>query len=214
MNAPAAWTALGGQGSAGLGMKIGIIDSGIDQTHPAFQDSSLKAPSGFPICTDGRPEDCSYTNGKVIVARSYVRQIAPGSDPNNPAADSRPDDFSPRDRDGHGTAVASAAAANITTAPGAASGGGPIVITGIAPKAFLGSYKVSGSPNVNDNPPESVLIQAINDAVRDGMDVVNISLGFPALYGPLDTGAACGLPAGVDGGISRHNPSRLLGLGP
>src|SRR5258708_32273522 len=52
MNAPAAWTALGGQGSAGAGMKIGIIDSGIDQTHPAFQDSSLKAPSGFPICTD------------------------------------------------------------------------------------------------------------------------------------------------------------------
>jgi minor extracellular serine protease Vpr len=197
MNAPAAWTALGGQGSSGAGIKIGIIDSGIDQTHPAFQDSSLKAPDGFPICTDGHPEDCSFTSGKVIVARSYVRLIAPGSDPNNPAADSRPDDFSPRDRDGHGTAVASAAAANVTTAPGATSDGGPIVITGIAPKAFLGNYKVSGSPGVNDNPPESVLIQAVNDAVKDGMDVVNISLGFPPLYGPLDTGAACGLAAGT-----------------
>ena len=195
MNAPAAWTALGGQSSAGTGMKIGIIDSGIDQTHPAFQDPSLKAPTGFPICTDGHPEDCAYTNNKVIVARSYVRQIAPGSDPANPAADSRPDDFSPRDRDGHGTAVASAAAANPTTAPGAATGGGAISITGIAPKAFLGSYKVAGSPGVNDNPPESVLILAINDAVKDGMDVVNISLGFPALYGPLDTGAACGQAA-------------------
>jgi uncharacterized protein (TIGR03437 family) len=197
MNAPAAWTALGGQSSSGAGMKIGIIDSGIDQTHPAFQDSSLNAPNGFPICTDGHPEDCSFTNGKVIVARSYVRLIAPGSDPNNPAADSRPDDFSPRDRDGHGTAVASAAAANVTTATGRAFDGGPIVITGIAPKAFLGNYKVSGSPGVNDNPPESVLIQAVNDAVRDGMDVVNISLGFPPLYGPLDTGAACGLAAGT-----------------
>jgi minor extracellular serine protease Vpr len=195
MNAPAAWTALGGQGSAGAGMKIGIIDSGIDQTHPVFQDSSLKAPAGFPKCTDGHPEDCSFTTGKVIVARSYVRQIAPGSDPGNPAVDSRPDDFSPRDREGHGTAVASAAAANPTAAVAGSLQGGVVNVTGVAPKAFLGSYKVIGSPGVNDNPPESVLIQAINDAVKDGMDVVNISLGFPAVYGPLDTGAACGQPA-------------------
>ncbi|MFY1004893.1 S8 family serine peptidase, partial [Escherichia coli] len=73
--------------------------------------------------------------------------------------------------------------------------GGTLTITGMAPKAFLGSYKVSGSPGVNDNPTESVLIMAINDAVKDGMDVVNISIGMPALYRPLDTGAACGLPA-------------------
>ena len=197
MNGPASWTALGGQSSAGAGMKIGIIDSGIDQTHPAFQDPSLKAPAGFPLCTGGHPEDCVYTTNKVIVARSYVRQLAPGSDPDNPAADSRPDDFSPRDRDGHGTAVASAAAANSAIAPGTATRGGTLTLTGMAPKAFLGSYKVAGSPGVNDNPTESVLIMAINDAVKDGMDVVNISSGFPALYGPLDTGAACGLPAGT-----------------
>jgi minor extracellular serine protease Vpr len=197
VNAPAAWTSLGGQSSAGTGIKIGIIDSGIDQTHPVFQDSSLQKPAGFPKCTDGYPEDCNYTTNKVIVARSYVRQIAPGSNPSNPAADSRPDDFSPRDRDGHGTAVASAAAANPTAAVSAALGGGTVMVTGIAPKAFLGSYKVTGSPGVNDNPPESVLIQAVNDAVKDGMDVVNISMGFPALYGPQDTGATCGQPAGT-----------------
>ena len=196
MNAPAAWTALGGQGSAGAGMKIGIIDSGIDQTHPTFQDSSLPMPAGFPICTDGHPEDCAYTGNKVIVARSYVRQIAPGSN-SNPAADSRPDDFSPRDRDGHGTAVASAAAGSPAVATAAGTGGSTVTITGIAPKAYLGNYKVAGSPGVNDNPPESVLILAINDAVKDHMDVVNISLGFPALWGPLDTGATCGLPAGT-----------------
>lgn len=180
MNASPAWTSLGGQGSAGAGMKIGVIDSGIDQTHPAFQDSSLKAPSGFPICTDGHPEDCAYTNGKVIVARSYVRQIAPGTNP----ATSRPDDFSPRDRDGHGTAVASAAAANPVTTTSASTTGGNAIITGVAPKAWLGNYKVAGSPGVNDNPPESVIIQAINDAVKDGMDVVNISLGFPRALRP------------------------------
>src|SRR5207248_3054576 len=76
-------------------------------------------PAGFPKFTEGHAEDRAYTTNKVIVARSYVRQIAPGSDPANPAANSRPDDFSPRDRVGHGTAAASAAAANTTTAPSA-----------------------------------------------------------------------------------------------
>ena len=184
MNAPAAWNALGGQSNAGLGMKIGIIDTGIDQTHPAFQDASLTRPAGFPKCTDGHPEDCAYTNNKVIVARSYVRQIAPA-----PAAGSRPDDFSPRDRVGHGTAAASVAAAN--TASGA------VQIAGMAPKAFLGNYKIFGSPFVNDVPPGSVAMKALDDAVKDGMDVVSFSSGFPALTGPLDTGAACGLAAGV-----------------
>ena len=90
MNAPAAWSELGGQQNAGAGMKIAILDTGIDQTHPAFQDSSLTPPAGFPICTKGHPEDCAYTNNKVIVARSYVRMIAAGTGP----ADSTPDDFS------------------------------------------------------------------------------------------------------------------------
>lgn len=193
MNAPAAWTVLGGQTNAGAGMKIGVMDSGIDQTHPAFQDSSLQMPAGFPKCTAGHAEDCSYTTNKVIVARSYVRQIAPGSNP----ATSRPDDFSPRDRDGHGTAVASAAAAMPAATSSAAAGGGTVTIMGMAPKAYLGNYKVSGSPGVNDNPPESVIIMALDDAVKDGMDVVNISLGFPAVYGPLDTGSACGQAAGT-----------------
>ena len=98
MNAPAAWTTLGGVSNAGKGIKIGIIDSGIDQNHPAFKDSTLTAPAGFPKCTTGHPEDCNYTNSKVIVARSYIRQQSAPSDPSNPAADSVPDDYSPRDR--------------------------------------------------------------------------------------------------------------------
>src|ERR1035437_676358 len=189
-NAPAAWTALGGQGSAGAGVKIGILDFGIDITHPALQDSSLSYPPGFPKCTDGHPEDCTnFTNTKVIVARSYARLIAPGSDATNPAADSRPDDFSPRDHEGHGTAVASVAAGNPAT--------GTVKISGMAPKAWLGNYKIYGTPYVNDYPPESIIIQALNDAVKDGMDVVNFSGGITALTGALDTGAACGQAAGV-----------------
>jgi subtilisin family serine protease len=185
MNAPAAWSALGGASNAGAGIKIAVLDSGIDQTHPAFQDSSLTAPKGFPICTDGHPEDCAFTNSKVIVARSYVRQLGAGSDPKNPAVDSAPDDYSPRDRDGHGTAVASCAAANTVT--------GTVTFSGMAPKAFLGNYKISGTPGVLDGASDATLILGINDALKDGMDIATLSVVGTALTGGLDTGAACGL---------------------
>src|SRR4051794_13665674 len=104
-NAQAAWTAVGGSAQAGAGMKIGIIDSGLDLTHPGFQDPSLTAPTGFP------KGNTAYTNSKVIVARSYVaKDLAPGftnQDRNSidPATISAPDDDTPRDHIGHGTAL-------------------------------------------------------------------------------------------------------------
>ncbi|MBV9504460.1 MAG: S8 family serine peptidase [Acidobacteriia bacterium] len=199
MNAPTAWNAVGGQTNAGAGIKIGILDTGIDQTHPAFQDSSLKVPSGFPKCTTGHSEDCAFTNNKVIVARSYVRQIAVAgvTDPNNPAAQSQPDDYSPRDRNGHGTAVASSAAANQNTGPAMSTTGTGITFTGMAPKAYLGNYKIYGSPGVNDTFTDDILIKALDDAFSDGMDVVSLSSGGPALTGATENGAACGMPAGT-----------------
>lgn len=171
INAAGAWTSLGGAFNAGKGIKIGIIDSGIDPTHPAFANTDLGMPPGYPLCTAGHPEDCAYTNNKVIVARSYVRQLAVAAvtDPANPAAQSQPDDYSPRDRMGHGTAVASTAAGESNT--------GTVTFTGAAPKAWLGNYKIAGSPGVNDGPTDDVLIQAVEDALSDGMDVVNISWG-------------------------------------
>jgi minor extracellular serine protease Vpr len=188
-NLPAAWIALGGAGNAGAGIKIAIIDSGIDQTRPSFQDPSLMPPAGFPKCTDGVPADCAFTNGKVIVARSYVSMLAAGTPP-DVAATSRPDDLSPRDRVGHGTGLAGIAAGVPLNAPA-----GPI--TGMAPKAFLGNYKVFGSPGVNDFTTGDVVIQALDDAVSDGMDIAVLSLGMPAMSGPFDTGAICGQPAGT-----------------
>lgn len=178
VNAQGAWNALGGDQKAGLGMKIAIIDTGIDQNHPAFHDSALAIPSGFPKCA---PADCSFTNHKVIVARSYVQPLSP-PDP----ATSRPDDYSPRDHVGHGTAVAMAAAGERNTGPAD-------TIEGIAPKAYLGSYKVFGSPGVNDGAYDDQIISALEDALNDGMNVAVLSLGGPALSGPLDEGPACGL---------------------
>ena len=181
-NVPAAWSFLGGMSNAGAGVKIAIIDSGIDNTHPAFQDSSLTPPAGFPICPQTDVNACAYTNSKIIVARSYVGLFDKGSG----AGDSRPDDETPRDRVGHGTAVAMAAAGVTNTGPSD-------TITGVAPKAFLGNYKVFGSPGLNDYAGEEAVIQALEDAFNDGMDIANLSLGYTPFSGPADTGTKCGL---------------------
>ncbi|HVX67849.1 MAG TPA: S8 family serine peptidase, partial [Bryobacteraceae bacterium] len=189
VRAQQAWAALNSAGypNPGEGIKIGIIDTGIDQTHPALQDSSLTVPGGFPKCAGA---ECAYTSNKVIVAHSYVYLSAQGSDPQNRAADDTPDDLSPRDRVGHGTAAAVIAAGMETKAPLA-------TISGVAPKAFLGNYKVFGSPGVNDGASSSAIITALDDALNEGMDIATMSLGFPAWYGPEDTGADCGAAAGA-----------------
>ena len=158
-NAPAAWaqTAIGGQSNAGNGVMIGIIDTGIDQTNPAFSDTGFGPPSTgtWPKCnaaSDCCPQSngtACFTNNKVIVARSYVPMIAAGncalssvtgpcaSTGTAPAAVSMPDDYSARDRDGHGSAVAAAAAGVQNSAT--------VGFSGMAPKAYLGSYKIYGS---------------------------------------------------------------------
>src|ERR1017187_1244942 len=172
---PTAWSTVGGSANAGAGVRIGIIDTGIDQNHPGFKDTGFTPPAGFPA------GDTGYTNNKVIVARSYVSMLT-DSDP----VYSTPDDLSPRDRQGHGTAIAMIAA-------GVQNAGPLATITGVAPKAFLGNYKVFGSPGVNEYTYRSAWIQALTDAVNDRMDIVTLSLGEgdPAFFGPLDTGGTC-----------------------
>lgn len=176
IRATAAWNAIGGQTRAGAGVRIAILDSGIDQTHPALQDPTLSMPAGFPKCSGA---DCDFTNTKVIAARSFVdRLIYAYSD------DTRPDDASPRDRVGHGTAAAMAAAGNLVDSPLGR-------MSGVAPKAYLGNYKVFGSPGVNDITFDDVIIAALEAALLDGMDIASLSLGGAALWGPNDRGTVC-----------------------
>jgi|SRR5271157_189498 len=183
VNVPGAWNAIpGGVGAAGAGIKIGIIDSGIDQNHPGFQDPTLtQFPSGFP------KGDPNYTNYKVIVARSYVALDSYTDTPPNPdPVYSTPDDTTPRDRVGHGTAIAMIAAGVQNTGPQA-------TIQGVAPKAFLGNYKIFGSPGVNDYALYNAFDAALQDAIADGMDVVTLSLseGNMPSWGPLDVDKNC-----------------------
>lgn len=153
IGAPQIWTQLGGQDNTGKGIKIGVLDSGIDVGNPMFSDA------GFPAST--LPGN-SYTNNKVIIAKNYV--VCSQDSSCNPTFDN-----SPADGYGHGSHVASIAAGRCTPTPL-----GP-TICGVAPGAFLGSYKVFDA--TNHYATSTWVLNALNDAVADGMDVINFSGG-------------------------------------
>jgi minor extracellular serine protease Vpr len=159
INAPAAWAAVGGAANAGAGIKIGVLDTGIDQRHPFLTDNSLTPPQGFPKFDPGNQR---FTSKKVIVARVYFTG-EPGS-------------FTAQALQEHGTHVSGTiAGVRGTNAPATASTPAVSGLTGIAPKAFLGNYNVF--PGTIGNATSHDIAQAIEDAVKDGMDVINMSLG-------------------------------------
>jgi minor extracellular serine protease Vpr len=153
INAPAAWERLGGSSNAGEGIKIAILDTGIDITNPLFDDSGFTAPPGFPKTNNGSD---GLVNNKVIVAKSYLR----GTPTPNAA-----------DGNGHGSNVAGIAAGDFNTPSPLGH------ISGVAPRAFLGNYRVldAGGSGFDDK-----IAQALEDAVADGFDVINLSLGADA----------------------------------
>jgi subtilisin family serine protease len=150
MGAAEAWEKTGGDHTAGRGIKIGIIDSGIDHTHVMFDDTGYELPEGFPL------GETTFTNKKIIVARAFSSGVF------DTTADS-----TPRDRDGHGTHSAACAAGRLDTPSPLGS------ISGVAPNAYLGNYKVF----TEEYAESDQLIAALEACVEDGMDVVNMSLG-------------------------------------
>ena len=149
-SAPAVWNMAGGQSEAGRGVKIAIIDSGVQASHPAFQGGSFATPAGFPRLTN--ESDRRFATDKVIVVRSYVDSFT--------GAESGLDGV------GHGTMVAAAAAATVHTAPVG-------TMSGMAPGAQIGSYKTSDASGGSSS---DAILRALDDAAADGMDVVNMSL--------------------------------------
>ena len=189
---------------AGQGMKIAILDDGVDQRHPFFDPAGLTMPPGFP------KGDVAYTSPKVIVARAFAPHNAGWPHAGKP--------FDPV-HSFHGMHVAGIAAGAPETPVGAGDAGAPTSISGVAPLAYIGNYKVLTVPTesglgLNGNSPE--LVAAIEAAVADGMDVLNLSLGEPevepsrdAVAIALDNAAA----AGVIPVASVGNDYELLGRG-
>jgi subtilisin family serine protease len=183
--------------SAGQGMKIGIIDDGIDQTHPMFAPRGLAYPPGFP------KGQTAFTTPKVIVARAF-----PPPTPRY-ANSTRP--FDPELSD-HAIHVAGIAAGddNTVTRNG-------FHLSGIAPRAYLGNYKALAVPSqfgLNGNSPE--LAAAVEAAVRDGMDVINLSLGEPEIEPTRDLvvqALNAAADAGVISAVAAGNDFSEFGLG-
>lgn len=157
-----AWQAFsGGQANAGAGIKIGILDCGVDNTHPAFSNFPTPMPAGFPIFTGGLAS-AANVNNKVIVTRIYS-DLAGGID--NTQTDGS-------DYCIHGTTVAGTAAGLLTN-PGVPSIVAPL--SGVAPGAWIGNYKVA--EDTQGSSDDITFSAGLNDAVRDGMNVVNYSSG-------------------------------------
>jgi minor extracellular serine protease Vpr len=154
IHAQDAWAAGGGPANAGTGVKVAIVDTGIDITHPCFSDSGYTVQSHL-----GDPR---LTNNKVIAARVF----------NNKLNQSRFDATAIQD---HGTHVAGTVACNFET-PAVVSGVTiPYGVSGVAPKALLGNYNVFPG-DVADARSEDIL-NALEAAYQDGFDIANMSLG-------------------------------------
>ena len=153
-------------GARGEGIKIGIVDDGVDPTNPFFNPTSFAYPAGFPR------GGTTWTSPKVIVARVFP---GPTSGRGGRLAVDPAASF-------HGTHVAGIAAGNAgTCSPGGSDHPPTCGLSGVAPRAYLGNYRVFTVPTpvgmVADTPE---IVEAFEFAVRDGMDVINFSGGGPA----------------------------------
>jgi len=168
------WSQLGGAKKAGAGVVVGVVDTGIWPESTAFAGGT-----GIPIpsdwhggCVAGQNFPSSTCNDKLIGARYYVAGFGKKNISKN-------EYLSPRDGEGHGSHTASTAAGNNGTdvsIDGFNLGKG----SGMAPGAKIAAYKVcwTGQPGVaEDGCFNSDSVAAINDAVADGVDVINYSIG-------------------------------------
>src|SRR5262249_61125173 len=88
-------------GARGDGVKIGVVDDGVDQTNPFFDPTGFSYPAGFP------KGQTNLTTPKVIVAKAFP---GPYSGPQGKLAVDRLFSF-------HGTAVAGGYAGDANTTP-------------------------------------------------------------------------------------------------
>lgn len=175
--------------SGGEGIVIGLIDSGINWDHPSFEDPGEGLPSGSGPWDHVNPYGtqlglCSdpgvLCNDKLVGVYDFVED-----DPNTDVVEEY---NKGKDNAGHGSHVASIAAGNPfnDTLKDV-----PVLISGVAPNANIVSYRVCfvgdlADPN-DDGCMTSAVLDAIEQAMIDGVDVINYSIGSEA-YNPWNQG--------------------------
>ncbi|WP_296605795.1 S8 family serine peptidase [Nocardioides sp.] len=192
-----AWTTHGGEKHAGAGVVVADLDTGIWPESRSFKGAALTAKPkttwdisrsgtttrmekadggvfrGECVIADGW--DAGDCNTKIISARYYGDSFLSGV----PVEElSEFEHVSARDGDGHGTHTASTAAGNRVrgvTTEGRKFG----TVTGMAPAARIAVYKVCWEAADSDKSGcnNADVIQAVDQAVIDGVDVLNFSVG-------------------------------------
>ena len=174
IGAPQVWSQLGARGQ---GMRVAVVDTGIDYTHASFG-----GPGTVEAYESNDPtviETGSFPTSKVIGGFDFVGENYDVLDDSTANDTPRPD-FDPLDQDGHGTHTASTVAG--INVPGN-------VGRGVAPQAELYGYKVWDVGNSTDD----VLVAAYERAVdpnqdgnvKDAVDVLSFSGGVT--YGTLNS---------------------------
>jgi len=204
----------GGVSHAGEGVIIADLDTGIWDLNPAFAPLSSPRPDQATIdakwhgvCNAGTVQPIACTN-KIIGARYY------GAGFGNTVI---PEEFDgPRDYNGHGSHTASTAAgANGVTAT--INGGVVGQASGMAPAARLAIYKVlwENATHTSGSGTTSGIVAAINDAVSDGVDVINYSISGSSQYivSPDELAFFNAAQAGVFISASAGNSGDTVGAG-
>ena len=148
-------------GYTGEGVKVGIIDSGIDLDHP-------------DLGGDDDPDVDPLPTNRIVAGYDFVGDKFNADDPAAPIDPTPVPDRNPDDCAGHGTHVAGIVGANGE-------------VTGVAPDVKFGAYKVFGCQG---NSRSDVMIAAMEQALADGMDVVNMSIGTALTWPQYPTAEA------------------------
>ncbi|MDQ6793678.1 MAG: S8 family serine peptidase [Chloroflexota bacterium] len=210
IGATSVWPMLGGQDHAGAGVIVGVLDTGIWPEHPSFADThGLAAPPAGIHCEFGDGSDVAnlgptFTcNHKLIGAYAktdgYMAIIGAGAEE---FCNNTTHKCSARDSEGHGTHTTSTAAGDrVNTATLYGVNRGPI--SGIAPGAWVIMYRVCLAQGCFS----SDSISAVQQAITDGVDVINYSIsgGAQPYSDPVELAFLDAFNAGISVNASAGN---------
>jgi subtilisin family serine protease len=203
IQAPFAWA--GVAGVRGEGIKIAIIDTGIDYTHADFGGPGTADAFRAAAAASTQPADPALFGPGAPKVKGGIDLVGDAYDAGatGPAAIPVPDP-NPLDCDGHGTHVAGIAAGFGVLADGATYRGPYDQLTlgthdfavgpGVAPGAELYAVRVFGCTGTTD-----VIAEALEWTVDNDMDVANLSLG--AAFGTKDSADAVATDSAVKAGV-------------